>query len=190
MCSYPASFCPGLVPTSSHVSEATGVRCYPSRENRGEKTKNIPIIRRAFPRWYGSQNKTKKEKISLKSHTIITTTTTSLHYCHPHHLQSITSVSSSTRSGKGSVCSLDLFPTIMNLLNWTWALLYIDFNTPTQMSNSEEEEGEGNICITRIHIWTTTGRAFSSQRKVTQNRYGNLALTKRKTRNSKLAVIP
>lgn len=40
------------------------------------------------------------------------------------------------------------------------------------------KEGEGNICITRIHIWTTTEQDLSTQRKVTQNRYGNLALTK------------
>lgn len=33
---------------------------------------------------------------------------------------------------------------------------------------------------TRIHIWTTTEQDLSTQRKVTQNRYGNLALTKRR----------
>lgn len=44
----------------------------------------------------------------------------------------------------------------------------------------EEEEGEGNICITRIHIWTTTEQDLSTQRKMTQNRYGNLAITKQR----------
>ncbi len=45
---YPAWFCPGLDPTSSHVSEAADVQCYPDVRKRGKKDHNIPIIRSAF----------------------------------------------------------------------------------------------------------------------------------------------
>lgn len=45
---YPAWFCPGLDPTSSHVSEGAGAQCYPDVRKRGKKDHNIPIIRSAF----------------------------------------------------------------------------------------------------------------------------------------------
>jgi len=45
---YPAWFCPGLDPTSSHVSEGAGAQCYPDVRKKGKKDHNIPIIRSAF----------------------------------------------------------------------------------------------------------------------------------------------
>lgn len=48
MLAYPAWFCPGLDPTSSHVSEGAGAQCYPDVRKRGKKDHNIPIIRSAF----------------------------------------------------------------------------------------------------------------------------------------------
>lgn len=69
-----------------------------------KKTKNIPIIRGAFPR-RPSQNTHKKIKTkAFRSHYHHQHNHHHHHhhhYCHSHHLQRVTSVSSSTRSGKG-----------------------------------------------------------------------------------------
>lgn len=47
---YPAWFSQGPAHTSSHVSEATGARCYPSREERGEKNQKYSNNKRSFSR--------------------------------------------------------------------------------------------------------------------------------------------
>lgn len=78
---YPAWFSQGPAHTSSHVSEATGARCYPSREERGEKNQKYSNNKRSFSRRAlviknRQTNKLKKIKHSDHAIVIISTTTT------------------------------------------------------------------------------------------------------------------
>lgn len=102
---YPAWFSQGPAHTSSHVSEATGARCYPSREERGEKNQKYSNNKRSFSRRalvIKNRQTNKLKKIKHSDHAIVIKHNHHHHYYRQtYHLQCVTSVSFSTRSGGG-----------------------------------------------------------------------------------------
>lgn len=79
------------------------------------------------------------------------------------------------------MCSLDISEYQTRVV-WFNSFLYLTL----MCANWRVRKQQGTICTTHIHVWTTTKHHFSTYLKETENRYGNLALTKQELESPSL----